>query len=95
MALCSIFNTLAVRSRVPWANEREKQGEEHRLTPLPTSYCAFTPTEAHTETEACVRESTLSKKHLQLKTALPQFYTQTVEAVAVSGVDAHESSRLL
>lgn len=47
---------------MPWANEREKQGEEHRLTPLPTSYCAFTPTEAHTEAKPCVKESTLSKK---------------------------------
>lgn len=42
--LCSILYTLAVlcMSSVPWANEREKQGEEQqgglcRLTPLPTN----------------------------------------------------------
>lgn len=42
--LCSILYTLAslCMSSVPWANEREKQGEEQqgglcRLTPLPTN----------------------------------------------------------
>lgn len=41
--LCSMLHTLAelCMSSVPWANEREKQGEEQqgglcRLTPLPT-----------------------------------------------------------
>lgn len=51
---------------MPWANEREEEGEEHRITPLPTSYHAFTPPEAHTEAEPGVRDSTLSNKHLQL-----------------------------
>lgn len=46
-----------------------------------------------TEAEPSVSDSTLSNKHLQL--ILPQFYPQTVEAVASSVVDSNESSLLV
>lgn len=62
---CVLFYTLWLCGAV--CPGREKEGKEHRLTPLPTSYCAFTPTKAHTETEPGVRDSTLSNKHLKLK----------------------------
>lgn len=84
-------------SSAPWAKKLEKQGEELRLTPLPTNYRVFIPVQAHTEAEPVVRDSTLSNKHLQLQIILLQLYIHTAEALASSvlNVDPKNGSQLV
>lgn len=84
-------------SCVPWAKKLGKQGEELRLTPLPTNYRVFTPVQAHTEAEPVVRDSALSNKHLRFQIILLQSYIHAAEALASSvlNVDLKNGSQLV
>lgn len=89
---CVLFYTLLAElctSRVPWANEREKQGEEQqgglcRLTPLPTDTPSPLPSQPLgplTEAGLCIRASSILNKYPQIKIIFSQLYIQRGVAV--------------
>lgn len=92
--LCSILYILAAlcMSSVPWANDREKQGEEQqgglcRLTPLPTntplplSSLHSEPLGPLSEAGLYIRGSSILNKYPQIKIIFSQLYTERKVAV--------------